>query len=182
MVKKQTIIDALNAWVSQRPGLDYGNYGDPVAYRAEVRSIGKDLQHARAMINYVAWHDSITAEMILDAADNGGRLSIKVVPCHSVNQQSIYQARRATGGILEMPPADSWRITIDYCTGQYWPTEYRPAVCRLLSSVIWHWMRENAPVDAGPIIAHSNLQDVGGYIRKTAKRELGTSIARRWFA
>ena len=62
MVDKSKIIDALNRWVSQRPGLDYGNYGDPVSYRAEVRSIGKDLQHARAMINYVAWHDSITAE------------------------------------------------------------------------------------------------------------------------
>ena len=155
MVKKQTIIDALNAWVNQRPGLDYGNYGDPVAYRAEMRSIGKDLQHARALINYVAWHDSITAEMILKAAGNGGGLSIVV-------------------------KGDT--VAIDYCTGQYWRTEYRPAVCRLLSSVIWHWMRENAPVDAGPIIAHSNLQDVGGYIRKTAKRELGTSIARRWFA
>ena len=155
MVKKQTIIDALNRWVSQRPGLDYGHYGDPVAYRAEVRSIGKDLQHARAMINYVAWRDSITAEMILKAADNGGRLSIKV---------------------------EGDKVAIDYCTGQYWPTEYRPAVCRLMSSVIWYWMRENAPVDAGPIIAHSNLQDVGGYIRRQAARELGTSIARRWFA
>jgi len=78
MVKKQTIIDALNRWVSQRPGLEYGNYGDPVSYRAEVRSIGKDLQHARALINYVAWHNSITAEMILKAADNGGRLSFVV--------------------------------------------------------------------------------------------------------
>jgi len=155
MVSKQTIIDALNRWVSQRPGLDYGNYGDPVAYRAEVRSIGKDLQHARALINYVACHDSITAEMILKAADNGGRLSIVV---------------------------NGDTVAIDYCTGQYWCTEYRPAVCRLLSSVIWYWMRENAPVDAGPIISHSNLQDVGGYIRKTARRELGTSIARRWFA
>ncbi len=151
---KHVIIDALNAWVSQRPGLDYRNYGDPVAYRAEMRSIGKDLQHARALINYVAWHDSITAEMILDAAKSG-RLSIVV-------------------------KGDT--VAIDYCTGQYWPTEYRPAVCRLMSSVIWYWMRENAPVDAGPTIAHSNLQDVGGYIRRQAARELGTSIARRWFA
>ncbi len=141
MVKKQTIIEALNRWVSQRPGLEFGNYGDPAAYRAEVRSIGKDLQHARAMLDYVAWHDSITAEMILDAAKSG-RLSIVV---------------------------DGESVRIDYCTGQYWPTEYRPAVCRLLSSVIWHWMRANDP------------QRSGEMIRKTASRELGTSIARRWF-
>jgi len=143
MVKKQTVIDALNAWVNQRPGLDYGNYGDLVAYRAEVRSIGKDLQHARAMINYVAWHDSITAEMILDAAKSG-RLSIVV-----------------TDGT----------VAIDYCTGQYWCTEYRPAVCRLLSTVIWYWMRDNM---LDPV--------TGNDIRRQASRELGTSIARRWFA
>ncbi len=138
-----SIIDALNRWVSQRPGLEYGNYGDPVAYRAEVRSIGKDLQHARAMPNYVAWHDSITAEMILDAAKSG-RLSIVV-----------------TDGT----------VAIDYCTGQYWPTEYRPAVCRLLSSVIWYWMRDNMLDPA-----------TGNDMRRQAARELGTSIARRWFA
>ena len=138
---KTSIIDALNAWVNQRPGLEYGNYGDPVAYRAEVRSIGKDLQHARAMVNYVAWHDSITAEMILDAAKSG-RLSIVV-----------------TDGT----------VAIDYCTGQYRPTEYRPAVCRLMSSVIWAWLRENCEYKTGDDI------------RKAARRELGTSIARRWF-
>ena len=145
MVKKQTIIDALNRWVSQRPGLEYGNYGDVSSYRAELRSIGKDLQHARALINYVAWHDSITAEMILKAADNGGRLSFVV--------------------------RDYGTVTIDYCTGQYWPTEYRAAACRLLSSVIWYWLRDNMLDPA-----------TGNDIRRQAARELGTSIARRWFA
>ena len=140
---KTQIVLALSAWVSQRPGLDYGNYGDVSSYRAEVRSIGKDLQHARAMVNYVAWHDSITAEMILDAA-NSGRLSIVV-------------------------KGDT--VAIDYCTGQYWPTEYRAAVCRLLSSVIWHWLRDNI-----------NGLATGNDIRRQAARELGTSIARRWFA
>ena len=159
MVKKQTIIDALNAWVNQRPGLDYGNYGDWTAYRAEMRSIGKDLQHARAMINYVAWRDSITAEMILKAADNGGRLSIVV-------------------------KGDA--VAVDYCTGQYWPTEYRPAVCRLLSSVIWYWISANAStVEVTKMPQYGCMEGIvnqGDYIRKTARRELGTSIARRWFA
>lgn len=158
---KQTIIDALNRWVSQRPGLDYGNYGDVSSYRAEVRSIGKDMQHARAMINYVAWHDSITAEMILDAAKSG-RLSIVV-----------------TDGT----------VAIDYCTGQYWPTEYRPAVCRLLSSVIWYWMRGNMPKgelrhnsETGETFERYDGLRAGDYLRRQAARELGTSIARRWFA
>ena len=138
---KPQLIQALRAWVAQRPGLEFGNYGDWPAYRSEVRSIGKDLQHARKLIDYVAWHDSITAEMILDAAKSG-RLSIVV---------------------------DGNKVRVDYCTGQYWPTEYRPAVCRLLSSVIWYWMRANDPRRSGEMI------------RKTARRELGASIARRWF-
>ena len=143
MATKQTIIDALNRWIAQRPGLDFGNYGNVSSYRAELRSIGKDLQHARAMVNYVAWHDSITAEMIMSAADNGGRLTLT---------------------------ADGDKVRIDYVTGQYWPTEYRRAVCALMSSVIWVWLRENCKCKTGDDI------------RKAARRELGQSIANRWFS
>ena len=142
MATKQTIIDALHQWINQRPGLEFGNYGDVSSYRAEMRSIGRDLQHARAMVNYVAWHDSITADMILDAAGSG-RLSIVV--------------------------RDDGTVAIDYCTGQYWPTEYRRAVCSLISSVIWYWLRENCEYKTGDDI------------RKAARRELGNSIANRWF-
>ena len=139
---KQTIIDALNRWIAQRPGLDFGNYGNVSSYRAELRSIGKDLRHARAMVNYVAWHDSITAEMIMSAADNGGRLTLT---------------------------ADGDKVRIDYVTGQYWPTEYRRAVCNLMSSVIWAWLREDCKCETGDDI------------RRAARREIGQSIARRWF-
>ena len=142
MATKQTIIDALNRWIAQRPGLEFGNYGNVSSYRAEMRSIGRDLQHARAMVNYVAWHDSITADMILSAADNGGRLTLTI---------------------------DGDKVRIDYVTGQYWPTEYRRAVCALMSSVIWAWLRENCEYKTGDDI------------RKAARRELGNSIANRWF-
>lgn len=142
MANKTQIIQALQTWINQRPGLEYGNYGDASSYRAEIRAIGVDLTHARAMLNYVAWHDSIAAEMILREAESG-RLSIKV---------------------------DSDKVSIDYCTGQYWPTEYRRAVCRLLSSVIWYWLRDNM------------LGDVTGEaIRRQAALALGRSIAKRWF-
>lgn len=57
----------------------------------------------------------------------------------------------------------------DYCTGQYFPTEYRAAACGLLSSAIWRWLRDACGYKTGDDI------------RKAAKRELGASIARRWF-
>ena len=157
MPSKSTILAAIDAWIRQRPGLEFGNYGDWTAYRSEVRSIGKDLQHARALLRYVEWHDSITADMILSAAQSG-RLSIKV---------------------------EGDKVRIDYCTGQYWPTEYRPAVCRLLSSVIWYWISANASsADVAKMPQHGCMAGIvnqGDYIRKAASRELGTSIARRWF-
>lgn len=155
MANKQAVIDALNRWIAQRPGLEFGNYGDVSSYRSELRSIGRDLQHARSMINYVAWHDSITADMILDAAKSG-RLSIKV---------------------------DGDKVSIDYCTGQYWPTEYRAAVCRLMSSVIWSWMCDNMPkpVPTNYGCPKHNGLSAADYIRRQAVRELGRSIAGRWF-
>ena len=146
MPSKSTILAALDAWIRQRPGLEFGNYGNWTAYRSEVRSIGKDLQHARAMLNYVAWHDSITADMILNAA-RSGRLSIVV---------------------------DGNKVRVDYCTGQYWPTEYRPAVCRLLSSVIRDYWRDHCMPEG--------VLNLGDWLRKHAAREFGTSVARRWFA
>ena len=158
MPTKSTILAALDAWIRQRPGLEFGNYGDWTAYRSELRSIGKDLQHARALLRYVEWHDSITAEMILSAAQSG-RLSIKV---------------------------EGDKVRVDYCTGQYWPTEYRSAVCRLLSTVIWRWFGDNArSADVAKMPQYGCMAGIvnqGAYIRKTASRELGTSIARRWFA
>jgi hypothetical protein len=161
MVDKKTLCALLDAWIQQRPGLEFGNYGDWTAYRSEMRSITRDLHHARAMLRYVEWHDSITADMILDAAKSG-RLSIKV---------------------------EGDKVSLDYCTGQYWPTEYRPAVCRLLSSAIWYWMRENMPKpvhmhnsETGECVDRIDGLRIGDYLRRMAGRELGTSIARRWFA
>lgn len=143
MTNKSTIVAALRKWIAQRPGLEFGNYGDVSSYRSEMRSITRDLHDARAMVNYVAWHDSITAETILGAADNGGRLTMVT---------------------------DGDKVAINYVTGQYWPTEYRRAVCALMSSVIWYWLRSNLGDDC-----------TGDDIRKSARRELGASIARRWF-
>lgn len=57
----------------------------------------------------------------------------------------------------------------DYCTGQYFPTEYRAAACGLLSSAIWVWLRDEVGFKTGDAI------------RNAAKRQFGPAIARRWF-
>ena len=115
-MNKAALIETLHAWINQRPGLEPANYisgwndtDGRRAYRSDARSITKDLHDARYLLDYIAIRDSITAERILDAARHSfsGRLSIT-------------------------PDGDGFKV--DYCTGQYWPTEYRRATAAVLSS------------------------------------------------
>lgn len=143
-IRKHDILQALRAFARQRPGLDFCNYGDVRAYRAESRDITRDLHHAETLLSAVQWRDSITADDILQA-------------CSS-----------AFSGRLTVTESPDRRITVDYCAGQYWHTEYRRAVCSVLSSVLWNYWRENGA-------------STGNDIRRGARRELGLAIARRWF-
>jgi hypothetical protein len=157
-LRKQMILTALRQFVAQRPGLEFGNYGDTSAYRSELRTITKDLNIARTLFQAIEWRDSITAEMIFDACKNG-RIQIVQVS--------------KDGATVD-------HYDIDYTTGQYWPTEYRAAVCRLLSSVLWAWMRDTSMPDEARLEALK--QSPGDYLRASFKREFGASIARRFFS
>jgi hypothetical protein len=148
MDKKQQIITALRAFINQRPGLDYGNYGEPVSYRAEARAIGKDLAQARELLRYVELRDSITADDIVDAS------------------------ARAYSGRLTIAQRDDGAVAVEYCTGQYWPTEYRKAVCAVLSQAIWDYLRGSMP---------ASTSQPGDYLRASARREFGRGMASRWF-
>ena len=167
---KQNLLTALRTFARQRPGLEFGNYGDWKAYRAEMRSITRDLQHAQELLSAVAWRDSITTESIMLAA------------------------KHSFSGRLEITrDGDSFKL--DYCTGQYFPTEYRRAVCSVLSSALWDYFRDNMPAPDGTIKKSSGVGtfrteyetdsygglSAGDYLRRTARRELGRSIASRWF-
>lgn len=157
-IRKQMILEALRAFIAQRPGLEFGNYGDVSAYRSEMRSITKDLHTARTLLSAIEWRDSITADMIEEAAKNG-RLSFVQV---TKDAQTVDH------------------YAIEYTTGQYWPTEYRAAVCRLLSSTLWAWMRDTSmPSDARLL---ELKQSAGDYLRASFKREFGAGIARRFFS
>ena len=149
MDKKQAIIGALYTFIGQRPGLEYGNYGEPVSYRAEVRAIGRDLTQARQLLRYVELRASITADDIIEAS------------------------KRAYSGRLTITARDDGAIAVDYCTGQYFPTEYRKAACAVLSQAIWAWTSAQCmPADTAK---------PGDYLRASLKREFGRGMASRWF-
>ena len=146
-MNKSDIIAALDQFIHQRPGLEFGNYGSLSGYRAEIRSITKDLQQARQLLTYVAGRDSITAARIVDATRSG---------------------------CLSIVATDSGAVRIDYCAGQYWPTEYRRAVCAVLASAIWDYWRD----DCAPSPKPDKLAD---WLRDKARKEFGRAIASRFF-
>lgn len=150
--ERAAILDALGSWINQRPGLEFGCYGDVAAYRAEQRAILTDKKHALILLSAVRWRDSITAD-------------------------DLKAAFRAYSGRL------SWDgEKLDYCTGQYWPTEYRAAACAVLASILWAYWRDCAdPATEGEPTQQPGIVDIGGYIRKQARREFGRTIASRWF-
>jgi len=133
------ILGELAAFAAKRPRLEYGNYNDRASYRAEVRGITKDLHQARALLTAV-------------------RLS-------GVSGSQLATAfRGAFSGRLSW---DGQRL--EYCTGQYYQTEYRRAVCAVLASALWSYFREDCHCDTGD------------KIRAAARRDLPRAIASRWF-
>jgi hypothetical protein len=181
MLSKQQIVTALSAWIRQRPGLEFGNYGELSSYRAELRQIARDKRDAEALLTAVAIRDSITAEDML-------------------------KGFRAYSGRLTISEKNG-RAVLNYCTGQYWPTEYRKAAAAVLASVLWERKRADMPpaefeverrefatMKEAQTYANSLLPNIveiretyrgkraGDWLRDSFKREFGRSIQQRWFS
>ena len=166
LTERAAILAALDAWIRQRPGLDYGNYASGWndaegrrAYFRELRSITRDLHDARALLAAVGWRDSITAD------------NLKHAFC------------ACSGRLTWTPSVNDAGGTLDYCTGQYWPTEYRAAVCAVLARALWDYFRDNATPDGTDTDGNKTFKGKswGEYIRATARRALGRGLAARWF-
>lgn len=152
MNKRDQILDLLAAFIRQRPGLEFGNYGDVTSYRSEMRSITRDRHIAERLLADVRWRTSIDEARLRDAF-------------------------RAYSGRLSLIDRPDGSMDLDYCTGQYFPTEYRKAVCAVLASALWDARREslNANVD------DRRFRTFGDEIRSSFRREYGRSIASRYF-
>lgn len=157
------LCDLLRAFICQRPGFDPANYyGAPGAYRADSRTA---QQHRRDALTMLAvfepkdWTHSASLERdraaLFNALERGGRLTLK---------------RDADG---------AWRL--DYCTGQYWPTEYRAGACRVLASALWDIQREAIKDDAASAGRIIENRSAGDRLRASFKRWFGAGIASRWF-
>lgn len=180
---KLQILAALHRFVRQRPGLDWRNYGDRAAYREEMRGITRDLKEAETLLRQVALAHTITGEDLITASrlSFSGRLKINQTP-------------------------DG--VTLDYCTGQYFPTEYRRAVAAICAGALWDWVRQKAMPPRAYTVAgkkeYATLEEAtaaaraylpaivsieetyrglsgGDWLRRYFRREFGRGIASRFF-
>jgi hypothetical protein len=133
------IIEALRSFILSRPGFDPHNYSSSASYRADQRTAARDKADALTMLTVVERYPN-TEPLLANAC------------------------QRAFSGRL------SWYgERLDYCPGQYYPTEYRAAACAVLASALWDAWRTEFP-DA-----------TAADIRARAARTFRRGIASRWF-
>lgn len=120
--RKARILAALTAYARQRPGFDPRNYGTASSYNADRRRALRQLHDVERMASAVAWR-SIGPDDLVQAA-RGGRVTI-------TERDETFHVMPGT-------------VCVDYCAGQYFPTEFRGAIARVLASAVWDWTREHA--------------------------------------
>ncbi len=109
MCNQLPALEALTAFVFQRPGFEPGNYqGCPAAYRQDAARAatgkGEYLRHLRHLRSCFV-RDLTNADIV--EASKGSRCRV-----------------------YEVGASDTYAV--DYTTGQYFPTEYRAAAARVL--------------------------------------------------
>lgn len=133
-------------FVNQRPGLEFANYGDSKSYNAESREITKDRNDFFELLAYAQSR----------IVDFDRKLTF--------NLENSSSRLTLTNGELH------------YVTGQYFPTEYRPAASRIVAQLIWNDLRdETEPNTPNPIYKD------GHEMRKAASRNLSRRVVKNYF-
>lgn len=149
---KNQVLDGLRAFCAQRSGINFRNYGDRESFSGDYRPMLRAGADARAMLLWLAGRDGVTSEMLVCAAksSNGGRLTIK---------------------------DRDGSCVVDYCVGQYFATEYRAALCRVLAKAIHdHLYCGLAGPDGG-----GGWQEKDKKVRAVVAKGIGRGVAGRWF-
>ena len=133
---KKTTIELIIQFANQKPGLDFNDYGDRKYYDKERLEIRRDLHDFKYLLEF-----------------------------------ALNRIENLDGKLTEYLTKSSGRLTLkngklEYCTGQYFPTEYRPAVNQVLKSLIWEDLREEKDS------AGNHLYNTGDALRAYFKRNL----------
>lgn len=158
-------IAALVAFAAQNPGLDYRNYGSASSYRSDSRSITAALKRFTEALEECDQLGVTDADVIAEAPHAfSGRLEWAQAN-RSVDENGV-----------RFPAVSRW----DYCTGQYFPTEYRNAAATLLEYAARSKRRSRPKEDKMPRTIEElkalNRENGGCWFEKSTMRFFGTWI------
>lgn len=178
--RKIKLLETLDAFVNQRPGLDPNNYGWGMdgwrSYRRESAAITRDMHDYYAIRGQIAWRDSITADDIIKASKSAfsGRLEITETTTTTGGGSDMRTGRRE-------PINHESTFKLSYCAGQYMPTEYRKAACAVLASAWWDATRADCPDfetdDKGEFVG----SNPGAWMQEQAKRTFARGVRLGYF-
>jgi hypothetical protein len=96
------------------------------------------------------------------------RTLLRSVELSSITAPELLEAFSAFCGRLQITAADKpGEYRLDYCTGQYWPTEYRKAAAAVLAQALWNYHRDDT--------------STGDELRGKFRRMFGRGMQLAWF-
>jgi hypothetical protein len=154
MKTTQTTVEQLINFVNQKPGIDPANYysdwrdTDGIkAYRKESREITADRNDFFELL-------ALANVRLGDSLESKLKFNLE----KSSGRLTLKDGR------------------LEYCTGQYFPTEYRPAANRILSQLIWNdYNSEQLPNEPNPVYKD------GHAIRKVLKYKVSRRVMKNYF-
>lgn len=141
-------IEKLSKFVNQKPGLEFANYGDVTCYRSEMREITADRNDFFELLSIAAsrYDNELNEVLTKELKSSSGRLTL--------NEKD----------------------QLEYTTGQYFCTEYRPAACSVLSRLIFRSYANEKRTDG------TEVYKDGNEIRKALKlRGVSRRLMKNYF-
>jgi len=140
--------ESLWEFAHQRPGFDPHNYDSYRSYKNEMNEVVKDLSDFRTLY-------AIAARRLGEAFET-----------------RLHTYLKNTSGRLKLNERDE----LEYCTGQYFPTEFRPAACSVLASLLWADYRDEKDSEGNEIYKDGND------LRKAIRRNFNSRrISKHYF-
>lgn len=153
-------------YAAQNPGLEFANYGERASFRREACAILRDWQRVKKAV-YECSSLGVTDAQVIEAAPRAfsGRLT-----------WGSKQHTPATVEARKLDCAGDW----SYCTGQYWPTEYRKAVAAVLEQAASNARASRPARSAMPCtiaeLRALNRENGGHWFDRSSMRFFGTRI------
>jgi hypothetical protein len=138
-------VELLQSFVNQKPGLEFENYGSVSSYRSEMREITNDRKDFYELLN------------------------VCLMTIENFDEKLSNQLTNNSGRLTLKDDQ------LEYCVGQYFPTEYRPAANRMLANLIWDNTRE---LYADQLNDKMTLRQ---FINKKYKTQLSRRVLKNYF-